>query len=230
MKITISIPKQPVATASGAYSAPDMGTAEQLQYSDQELAERDREEKARQEKEAEEERKAAAEKQKKDAKKAPQTPAESGEETGDSGDEEEEESDDGDDGDDSDDSDDGDDSEDDESEDDEEEEEDDEEDDEEATASATPEPYPNVKSSRKESDVIPVESAEKVVDPAVEEEEKEKREAEANKAREFSKDDPNAKQEGNKKLDDSDTGNTLVATASSIDFTIPYQDVKLRNR
>ena len=199
MKITISVKPKVVATA-GTYSAPDMGAAEQMQYSDEELAERDREEKAREEVAAEEERKKAAEKQKKDAAKAPQTPKESGE-SGTDGDKSDDDS--------------------------EEEEDDDDDGDEEATA-ASKLPYPEAQTNRKVPDLIPAETAEKVVDPEVQKEQDEIRESEAAKSRPLSKDDPNNKAAQGKKLD-KDNGNTLVATASS-EFGLPYPDVKMRNR
>ena len=237
MKISITIPKREVSVASGAYSAPDMGTAEQLQYSDEELAERDKEEKARQEKEQEEERKKAIEKQKKDAAKTPKTDAENGDTGGDDGDDSEEEDDtdsedDSDDEEDDEEESDDDDSEDDDSDDDDSDD-DDSDDDEEATASANKvEPYPEAQSNDKESDHIPAETMEKVVDPAVEEERKEKREAENNKATEFSKEDPNSKLSEKKKVGEGDDskGGQQMATASAVDFTLPYQDVKLRIR
>ncbi len=226
MKISIRLKPQQVATAAGAYSAPDMGAAEQLQYSDEELAERDAEEKARQEVAEAEERKKAAEKQKKDAAKAPQTPKEAGEsgtdgddKSGDDSEEEEEEDDE---------------SEEDESDDESEEEEDDgdeeeeeeDEGDEEATA-ASKLPYPEAQSNRKASDLIPAETIEQVVDPEVQKELDEKKETEAAQARPLSKEDPNNKDSQGKKMD-KENGNTLVATASS--SGLPYPDVKLRNR
>lgn len=227
MKISIRLKPQQVATAAGAYSAPDMGAAEQLQYSDEELAERDAEEKARQEVAEAEERKKAAEKQKKDAAKAPQTPKEAGEsgtdgddKSDDDSDSEEEEEEDDDSGDDSDDDSDGEEEE----EDDSEEEED--EGDEEATA-ASKLPYPEAQSNRKASDLIPAETTEKVVDPEVQKELDEKKETEAAQARPLSKEDPNNKDSQGKKID-KENGNTLVATASS--SGLPYPDVKLRNR
>jgi hypothetical protein len=227
MKISIRLKPQQVATAAGAYSAPDMGAAEQLQYSDDELAERDKEEKARQEVADAEERKKAAEKQKKDAAKAPQTPKESGEDAGDKSDddeegdesEEDEESDES--GDDSEESDD-------DSDDDSDDSDDmDDEGDEEATA-ASKLPYPEAQSKRKASDLIPAETMEKVVDPEVQKEEDEKKETEAAQARPLSKEDPNNKNSQGKKLD-KENGNTLVATAASVSG-LPYPDVKLRNR
>lgn len=230
MKISIRLKPQQVATAAGAYSAPDMGAAEQLQYSDEELAERDAEEKARQEVAEADERKKAAEKQKKDAAKAPQTPKEAGEsgtdgddKSEDDSEEEEEESDD-DSGDDSDDDSD--------SEEEEEEEEDDSEEeedegDEEATA-ASKLPYPEAQSNRKASDLIPAETMEKVVDPEVQKELDEKKETEAAQARPLSKEDPNNKDSQGKKID-KENGNTLVATAASVSG-LPYPDVKIRNR
>lgn len=229
MKISIRLKPQQVATAAGAYSAPDMGAAEQLQYSDEELAERDAEEKARQEVAEAEERKKAAEKQKKDAAKAPQTPKEAGEsgtdgddKSEDDSEEEEEESDD-DSGDDSDDDSDSEEEE----EDDSEEEEEEDEGDEEATA-ASKLPYPEAQSNRKASDLIPAETMEKVVDPEVQKELDEKKETEAAQARPLSKEDPNNKDSQGKKID-KENGNTLVATAASVSG-LPYPDVKIRNR
>lgn len=228
MRISIRLKPQQVATAAGAYSAPDMGAAEQLQYSDEELAERDAEEKARQEVAEAEERKKAAEKQKKDAAKAPQTPKEAGEsgtdgDKSDDSDSEEEEEESDDDSDDDSEEEEDDDSE--EEEDDSEEEED--EGDEEATA-ASKLPYPEAQSNRKESDLIPAETMEKVVDPEVQKELDEKKETEAAQARPLSKEDPNNKDSQGKKID-KENGNTLVATAASVSG-LPYPDVKLRTR
>lgn len=229
MKISIRLKPQQVATAAGAYSAPDMGAAEQLQYSDEELAERDAEEKARQEVAEAEERKKAAEKQKKDAAKAPQTPKEAGEsgtdgddKSEDDSEEEDEESDDDSEDDSDDDS-----EEDDSEEDDSEEEEEEDEGDEEATA-ASKLPYPEAQSNRKASDLIPAETTEKVVDPEVQKELDEKKETEAAQARPLSKEDPNNKDSQGKKMD-KENGNTLVATAASVSG-LPYPDVKIRNR
>lgn len=219
MKIRISL-RGNKTTAGSVYSNADMAAAEQQEPSDEELAERDKDEKAREEVAAEKERKAAAEKAKKKATEAQKTPAEKGEapkadaeeEEDDSEDEEESDDDSEDAGDDEEESDDSDDSEDDEEESDDSED-DEEEDDEESTASAIESPFAKnefIKDSILETPALPA------IEPA-----DALKKAEEEAALEATPDDPNAKMEKPK----SDTTKDMTATASAYYETLPYKDV-----